>query len=306
MKRLLKNHIYPVDWLIIGYCSVMVVLLLAIGRPIGAYVSEILTYAGLGSLAALIVRFAPEDRGWPLRFIRLLYPALMFTAFYRTTGGTMFLVFDRFFDAQLVAFETSLFGMEPTLYIDRYLLNTWLNEIFLGSYFSYYFMLPGLLVPLFILRKDIVIRRALAAITLTFIVSYFLFFLYPIEGPRWHWMDRYVHSIDGPFFVQAVKFMIAKGAVRGGCMPSTHVAVSLVIMLFALRESRKLGWILIPINLGLAVGTFWGRFHYISDVFVGVAIALAATLLVWKFHYRFEPEPAYCSARIPRKEKYVA
>lgn len=306
MRRPLRSYCYPVDWIILGYCLVMVVLLLAIGRPLDGYLDELVFYVGMATLAMLIARFVPEDKGWPLRFVRLLYPAFLFPLFYRMTAGTMFLMYDSFLDPQLVAFEQSIFGVEPTIYIDRYLLNTWLNEIFMGSYFSYYFMLPGLFIPLFVMRKYAVIKRALAAICLTFFVSYCLFFLYPIEGPRWHFMDKYLHSVDGPFFVQAVKYMIANGAVRGGCMPSTHVAVSLVVMMFAMQQWRKSGWFLIPVNIGLAIGTFWGRFHYASDSVVGAAIAVTMTLLVWKFHHYFERETVYKSAPTAKEVKHVA
>ena len=41
---------------------------------------------------------------------------------------------------------------------------------------------------------------------------------------------------------------------------------------------------MLPINFGLTIGTFWGRFHYVSDVFVGIAIAIVAYILVDKKH----------------------
>ena len=52
-----------------------------------------------------------------------------------------------------------------------------------------------------------------------------------------------------------------------------------------------LGQLLLPINVGLAIGTVWGRFHYVSDVVAGGLLGLATVLVVWKHYPRWS-----CSA----------
>ena len=79
-----------------------------------------------------------------------------------------------------------------------------------------------------------------------------------------------------------VEYVIANGAVRGGCMPSTHFGIALVILLYCFRYYRKAAWWLLPAVIGLGIGTVWGRFHYVSDVIVGGLIGLAVTFSVWK------------------------
>ncbi len=280
-------RLYPFDRLIVGYCFLMVALITVFGRPIGDYLDEILIYASIAVFALVVARWTREDSSRVQAALRLLYPLLLFTVFYRTTGGTMFLFFDRFYDSHLVAFEASIFGGDPSLYFDNHLLNTWANEIFSFCYFSYYFMLPVFLLVLFFKGRYETIRRSLAAICLTFFSSYLLFSLFPVEGPRWHFAGLYAHQIKGPVFRPLVDLVISNGAVRGGCMPSSHVAVALVILFYSLREFRGLGWALIPIDLGMAIGTVWGRFHYVSDVVVGAAISVVAYLVVRKFYDRW-------------------
>ena len=284
MNRLFRNPVYPMDWIIIGYCLVMVAILLSVGRPLEQYTDELTFYALTAVLVILIVRVFGEQQSGLFRFVRLLYPAILFTAFYRMTGGMMFLLHDKFMDAQLSGFEQGILGFEPSLYIDRYLLNPWITEILMGSYFSYYLMLPALFIPLFIWKKYDMIRQSLAAISLTFFIGYMLFFVYPVEGPRWHYMDQYVHAVEGPFFRQIVEFVQANGSVRGGCVPSTHVAVALIIMVYFFRISKPIGWLMAALNLGMAVGTVWGRYHYMTDVLVGTAIACGAIWVVDKYH----------------------
>ncbi len=260
----------------------MIVLILIFGRPLSEYVNELFTYIIAGAIAFFIPILLNESRGRLSAFFRLLYAAILFGVFYRTTGGIMFLIFDRFFDNQLVAFETALYGMEPTLYIDYFLLSPILNEIFSFCYFCYYLMIPTFLIAIFIKRDYEVIKRYLTAASITYFVSFVIFFLYPIEGPRWHFEGQYLNKIDGYLFRHLVELVIGSGAVRGGCMPSSHIAIALVIMMYCFKHYRIWGWILLPINIGLAIGTFWGRFHYITDVYVGVAIGLAAYYLVEK------------------------
>jgi len=279
-----KLSFLPFDWIILVYCGLMLLMIAAFGRPLGGYIDEALFYASVIGLTALIVRYANRSDNRRHMFIRLLYPGILFTFFYRATGGMMFLLHDGFFDWQLTTFEHMVFGVNPTIYIDRHWLNPFLNELFSAAYGSYYPMVAGLLLPVFFKRDDHVLKQANTALCLTFFISYILFFLYPVEGPRWFFAGDYLHTIDGSIFRGFVEFVIAEGAVRGGCMPSSHVAVALVVMMFCLRYYRVIGWVLVPFNIGLAIGTFWGRFHYVTDVFVGAIIGVTVTLLVWRYY----------------------
>jgi membrane-associated phospholipid phosphatase len=291
MKQTRIPPLYPFDFLVIGYSLLMLLLLLVFGRPLSAYYDELVFYFSVAILTLLIIRYVDENASRLAMLVRIGYPALLFTFFYRTTGGTMFLIRDRFYDWQLTAFEKAVFGVNPTLFIDRNLLNVWLNEFFSLGYFSYYFMILVFLVVLFIKKHYETIKSFLTASCLTFFLSYLLFFLYPIEGPRWFFAGDYVNPIEGPVFRKLVELVIDNAAVRGGGMPSSHFGVALVILLYCFRYYRKAVWLLLPLNIGLAVGTFWGRFHYVSDVIVGGVLGAVVTLLVWKYYALWAPAP---------------
>jgi membrane-associated phospholipid phosphatase len=287
----ITSRMCPFDWLIVGYCSLMMMLIVVFGRPLGNYLDELAVYAGISLISLLIVRYVDEDRGRLHAFARLLYPVLLFGLFYRTMGGLVFLFFDGFLDWQLTTFERLIIGVNPTLYIDQHLLNVWLNELFSFCYFSYYFMVPVLLLLLFRVRKYDAMKQSLTAICVAFFMSYVLFTLYPIEGPRWFFVNEFANTIDGPVFRPLTQMVIDNAAFHGGCMPSSHVAVALVVMLAGFKHLRKLGWVLVPVNIGLAIGTVWGRYHYISDMFVGAAIGIFATVLVWKYFDKWNKVP---------------
>ncbi|RKX27244.1 MAG: hypothetical protein DRP45_01525 [Candidatus Zixiibacteriota bacterium] len=284
VARTPKPEVYHFDRVLIGYCLLTLLLIGLFGRPIGEYLDEIFFYSSMAALAVLIIRYIDYTKSRTHAFFRLLYPAVMATFFYQRTEGMMFLYFDRFFDWQLVTFEKMILGFNPTLYIDTHLLNVWINELLSLCYFSYYLMLPGFLIPVFLKKDYHVIRPLLTASLTTFFVSYLLFALYPVEGPRWHFALDYVNTIDGPVFREAVNYVIDNGAVRGGAMPSSHTGVAIVILMFCFKHYRKAGWFLLPFVTGLAIGTVWGRFHYISDVVVGGMIGILAVLLAWKYN----------------------
>jgi membrane-associated phospholipid phosphatase len=263
-------------------------MILIFGRPLSEYTTPLLMNVCFVIIILSVLYFLKDSKKGVGFFIRLLYPALLFTFFYEQTGDLMRLFFPEFLDSQLTGFEKSIFGVNPTIWLDKNLINVWITEILMFCYGGYYFMIILFLVPLFLLKKYDIIKMSLTAICPTFFISYLLFILYPIEGPRHFFADQFTNVITGPVFRSFVDLVISEGAVHGGCMPSSHVAVALVIMIFCLKYFRKIGIVLVPINVGLALGTVYGRFHYVSDVIVGVVIGLTMTWLVMKYYNPME------------------
>jgi dipeptide/tripeptide permease len=107
-----------------------IAFIVAFGRPLREYYDELAIYFAALVVAFSVPLFFDETRSRFSAAIRLLYPGILFAVFYRTTGGTMFLLIDHFLDNQIVAFETAVYGIEPTIYIDKHLLQPVLNELF--------------------------------------------------------------------------------------------------------------------------------------------------------------------------------
>jgi len=62
-------------------------------------------------------------------------------------------------------------------------------------------------------------------------------------------------------------------------MPSSHTGAAIVILVHAWRYIRPAGYVYAPIVFGLVIGTFWGRFHFISDTIVGFIVAVACIMI---------------------------
>ena len=127
-----------------------------------------------------------------------------------------------------------------------------------------------ILLPIFVIRQDDLIRRTVNAYLLIWITAYIFFFvIYPTEAPRPErvvgegfavWGLSILYSSDPPY----------------NCFPSLHVAHSFVSALAAFRVHRKLGIFAVICASLVALSTLFTKQHYILDVIAGVFLALIA------------------------------
>lgn len=273
----------PFDHVVVGYCWIIIILTINFARPIGDFVGLLAFHFGVIVLVLLLVRFANPETNRLIAFFRLLYPVILMTFFYQFSGWLVQVVIPDLYDSQVVLLELSVLGVNPTLWLDSRLTLA-ATEILSAGYFSYYLMLPGLSLVLFFGRRDGEIRRFMTATCVTFFVSYLMFIFYPVVGPRFHFQDLFQNRIVGVAFRPLVEFIIDNFAFRGGAMPSSHVAEAMVVLFFAVRNYGRKAYFLVPFVIALALGTVYGRFHYASDVVIGVLMAIVITRLTLRFY----------------------
>lgn len=127
-----------------------------------------------------------------------------------------------------------------------------------------------ILLPVFVVRQDELIRRTVYAYLLIWIVAYaFFFVIYPTAAPRPAkvagqgfavWGLRALYGSDPPY----------------NCFPSLHVAHSFVSALATYRVHRRLGIVAVVCATLVAASTLFTKQHYVLDVIAGAAIAAAA------------------------------
>jgi membrane-associated phospholipid phosphatase len=130
-----------------------------------------------------------------------------------------------------------------------------------------------ILLPIFVVRHDALIRRTVYGYLLIWLAAYvFFFFLYPTVAPRPSrvigegfamWGLRILYASDPPY----------------NCFPSLHVAHSFVSALSSLRVHRGLGIVATICASLVAVSTLFTKQHYILDVVAGVLLALVAYVI---------------------------
>jgi len=300
------ERLMPFDHMVLIYCWIIIMLVVNFARPVAYYMDVLLFHFGAIVAVCLLAQFAGSKDNRLVIFFRLLYPAILMTFFYQFSGKMISVVVPDFFDAHIADMELALFGNNPTLWLDNH-LNIVVTEILSAAYFSYYFLIPGLALVLFKAARYRELKRFITATCVTFFVSYLMFIFYPVTGPRFYFEGLYAHEIDGVFFRPMVNFVIANAAFRGGAMPSSHVAEAVLVMLFALRNYGKKAWFMIPVIIGLALGTVYGRFHFVTDAVIGAAMAPVIYWFTLKLYpTRKDFSRAWQLSDFDKKRKYVS
>lgn len=126
-----------------------------------------------------------------------------------------------------------------------------------------------ILLPVFVVRHDDLIRRTVFAFLSVWITAYAVFIMYPTVAPRpalvpgdgfGVWGLRILYDADPPY----------------NCFPSLHVAHSFVGALACYRVHRSLGGIAIGCASVVALSTLFTKQHYVADVVAGALMAFAA------------------------------
>jgi len=234
-------------------------------------------------LVLCIVHFwSNAESGWRA-FFRKAYPLFSFTFLYEQTGRFIHLIYPDFFDYQVINWEKVIFRENPTVLLQKVSYPI-LNEFFYFCYTSYYFLILVLGIYLYIHKRYKAFEKMVTASSIAFYTSYLFFILYPVEGPRYALAGHYLMNPKGYIFVPLANFVINSAGLRGGCMPSSHVAIGVVTAILSIRYAKELSAYYTLLGIGLTIGTFWGRFHYVSDATAGIVLGIIAVWLTEKIY----------------------
>lgn len=265
----------PFDWAISVYVMVIGAAVAVWGGAVTNRWKIVVLHLALLMAVFAVVRYLSAARSRAACFIRLLYLPLAITLFYEEMGLLLRLFHSGWFDQQIIALERSILGVSPTLWIQPW-QKPLVNELMMLGYFSYYPIVGVPLLILFFKRRDHEVAQLVWAMSLAFFISYLGFIIYPVQGPRFELAGLYERELTGYLFVPLVNAIMGAAAIHGGCMPSSHVAVAMVCLVYALKYERRLGMVCFPLVATLFLGTVAGRFHYVSDVAVGVLVGVFA------------------------------
>jgi membrane-associated phospholipid phosphatase len=193
----------------------------------------------------------------------------------------------RYYDDVLIRIDYSLFGVHPTVWMERF-NNALLTGLLQTAYISYYFMPISLGVLLFIREKRSSFNTAVFGIVLCFYLSYLGYLLVPAVGPRFTLNHVQMTELQaGPLTLWIRQTLDGLEQNKTDAFPSGHTAVALVSLVYAWKYREKaLFRILAPAVSGLIVSTVYLRYHYVVDVIAGILLAVL-TILISPRMYRF-------------------
>lgn len=144
------------------------------------------------------------------------------------------------------------------------------------SYVIYVPMYPVLCGIIYYLKGDLAMEDYFFTLGFTNILCDIGFILFPVAGPLPHIGQLYSVKLDGYIWTYLGELMRSQLHYVGGTIPSPHCAAATIMWAMAWRYHRKSFWILSPVVISLYASTFYGRYHYVTDAVVGVAVAFLA------------------------------
>lgn len=207
---------------------------------------------------------------YPLLLIPLLYGELepLNRAIY---GG-------RYFDELIMHWELLLFGGQPSQALAPTFNALPLSETLHAAYLSYYFIIFGPPLILYLMGRREAFRQIVFGVMLAFFLHYIFFIYFPVQGPRYIFPapDGVVAS---GFFYQLAHRILEAGSSQGAAFPSSHVGIAFAQATLAVRFLPRLAPALFILATLLALGAIYGGFHYATDAVAGLALGLLAVAI---------------------------
>ncbi|HSQ78120.1 MAG TPA: phosphatase PAP2 family protein [Nitrospirota bacterium] len=263
--------------------------------------ADLLSLCFLALLGVLTVLFIPSLASWRklLATYSLLAAAITALALYRERAATLKagfylhvvltvitipLIFNslgdliagmqsRTFDDVLIRIDYALFGVHPTVWLER-VINPLFTALLQFAYISYYFIPISLGVVLIAKGKHDEFEEALFGIVLCFYLSYIGYLLVPAVGPRFTLDRLQTTDLHASAFIKMIQDTL-NGLERNktDAFPSGHTAIALMTLYYAWKKKEKtLSAVLLPVVLGLIISTVYLRYHYGVDVLAGIAL----------------------------------
>jgi len=196
-------------------------------------------------------------------------------------------------DADLVALDMTVFGVEPALAFDRFVTPA-TTEWFSFFYFGYFVLLALFVFPFLFAAKNMKRLSEIAlGIVLIFSVGHVLYMIVPGHGPYIHLSDRFTHTLDGPLWWRLVKTTVDSVDItsRTDIFPSLHTAAPTYLALFSFRHRREplFRFVWLPTALfasQIVISTMFLRWHYLIDVCAGLALASIVSVVAHRVSTR--------------------
>jgi membrane-associated phospholipid phosphatase len=224
-----------------------------------------------------------------LKFLRHFYPVILYTPFYVETGLLNRMFFRDYLDPTIAQWEQQLWGCQPSVLFMQKLPWLALSEVFYAAYFSYYAIIVGVGIALFV-RSRQQFFHYISVVSFVFYVCYLIYIILPVIGT-----PAFFHDIEGytlpaatqqlavtdsyPVSVQAgVFFRLMRWLYRvfeppGAAFPSSHVVVALCTVYFSFRYLRPIRYLHLAVAILLCFSTVYCRYHFVVDVLAGMVTA---------------------------------
>jgi membrane-associated phospholipid phosphatase len=272
-RAIYDGRLSPADKVFIGYLVLLAALILIFRARVEKWPLLIaLHIAGIG-LVFLLARFIAPRLGTVGEFIRGWYPCALITTTYKELEYLIPRLHPHDFDWQLASLDYRVFGIHPTLWLER-LHVPLLTEVFQIIYATYYFY-PVILGAV-LWHKGWFSKFYFWVFILMcgFYLSYLGYIAVPAIGPRFILADQQTIPLSGVFLFETIRGALdrAEGITRD-CFPSGHTEITLLVLYYAWKLHRRTFWWMVVPCSAIILSTVYLRYHYVVDVVAGLFAA---------------------------------
>jgi hypothetical protein len=271
-----KLQLSATDGLILGALSFFSLLAIIFYYKVEGWWLLVLKNIAVGAAYILFNKFSEkaEKKFWKF-FLRMAPVVLAYAYLFGAVDKLQLIIHGQWMDDYVLDMEQYIFGLQPTLWLEDYISKP-LTEWMMFSYVIYLPMYPVLCGIIYYLRGELAMEDYFFTLGFTNILCDIGFILFPVAGPLPHIGFLYTVPLDGYAWTWLGELIRHNAHYIGGTIPSPHCAAATIMWVMAYRYYRPSFWMLSPVVLSLYVSTFYGRFHYVTDAVVGVAVAFLA------------------------------
>lgn len=201
-------------------------------------------------------------------------------------------------DHHFAQLEQTVFGCQPALLFSQKMPWAVWSELMYMDYSSYFLLLVVVTLYYFFRRYQ-ELQRVFFVIIGSFFAFYIIFVLLPVTGPQYYYLAAGLDNIEagvfpnvGDYFLTHDEMMTMPGYSDGifyqfmmhahatgerptAAFPSSHVGVTIVLLLLALRtKSQWLSWFVGIMLALMCLSTVYIRAHYAIDVIGGLIVGI--------------------------------
>lgn len=274
-----RLRLHATDYLILSALAFFTLLAVIFHDRVEGWRILVLKNAGMAGLyIALNASAGRFGEGFWKFFLRMAAVLTAYAYFFECVDGLQLILHGRWLDEAVLRAEHSVFGVQPTLWLERFISKP-LTEWLMFSYVVYLPMYLTICALITRLRGPLALEDYFFTLGLSNLICDMGFILFPVAGPLFFMGGQFTVPLRGFVWTWLGNAIHQYTHFPGGSIPSPHCANATVMWIMAYRYVRPVFWVLLPIVPSLYVSTVYGRYHYATDAAAGVAAAFLAVAL---------------------------
>ncbi|MBL4569516.1 MAG: phosphatase PAP2 family protein [Flavobacteriaceae bacterium] len=276
-----------IDLLFFGYIGISTVLLLISWNQSENSLNLLVARVVILSAVTGLIYASTKVKSTFIHLLRNTYPILLSMYFYSKTVFYNKFLFDNF-DPYLIKLEEQIFGFQPSQQFSTYFSSKLFSELMYMGYFSFYILIIGFVLYTYFKKKNDFNELAFK-LAASMLIFYLIFGIFPSAGPQFYFSAPESTAPTAYVFDTIMQFIIKNGDQPTGAFPSSHVGISVILLLLSRKKAPnyfKKAW---PFVILLTLSTVYIKAHYAIDAIAGIIIApVILYFATWLYNTSFK------------------